>query len=305
MNWLEVRLTVSGELAEPVAEVLSRYCQGGVVITGAEGKQEISTETSEVTVAGYLANDPEQAQLAQRIREGFWHLSQIQPIPEPTFQTIEEMNWAETWRQHYKPVQVGSRLLISPPWIETETDRLVIKIEPGMAFGTGTHPTTVLSLQLIERHLAPAASVADLGCGSGILSIASIKLGAELVRAYDIDPESVTATHENAAANQVLDQVTITHGSFAELAADIKAGFQPQLIVANILASVLMELLGAGLGRITPEGSRLILSGILEDQYGEVKANAARSGLIVVEELRSRDWVAVAIKKTRSQGEHV
>jgi ribosomal protein L11 methyltransferase len=175
--------------------------------------------------------------------------------------------------------------------------RISIRIDPGMAFGTGTHPTTQLCLELLEVYTPLNGEVLDIGCGSGILSIAALKLGA--VRAYgvDVESEAIPAAQENAEINGVADNLTIALGSVD----DIKAGTfeiqQAQLVLANILASILKRLLDAGMGDLIAPGGVLILSGILEEQIDEMIEKINEHGLHVIEQRMINDWVALVVQK--------
>ncbi len=183
--WLEISLIVSGEMAEAVAEVLSRFIPSGIVIENIDATEQ---EAGLLRVSGYLPVDKALEETRHRIEEAFWHLGQIHPLPDPEYKPIQEANWMEAWKENYRPIRVGKKLIILPAWIENpEPDRIPIKIEPGMAFGTGVHPTTQLSLQLLETYIYPDGTVFDIGCGSGILSIAAHKLGATEVYGVDVD----------------------------------------------------------------------------------------------------------------------
>ena len=196
MNWLEVSLTVNGELAEAVADVLARFAPNGV--TTEQGVKFVNDEdegtaTGPITVRAYLPMDEHIEETRQKLEESLYYLATIQPLPAATFTPIADQNWMEAWKQHYKPIPIGKRLMIIPAWLDSpEPNRIPIKIDPGMAFGTGTHPTTQLCLALMENYFVEAPlRVIDVGCGSGILSIAALKLGAKQVLGVDIDSESV------------------------------------------------------------------------------------------------------------------
>jgi ribosomal protein L11 methyltransferase len=195
-------------------------------------------------------------------------------------------------------------LLILPAWLESpDPARIAIRIDPGMALGTGTHPTTQLCLELIEDWFnLPSAvtrppSLIDIGCGSGILSIAALKLGAQRALAVDIDPESVANARHNAAANRVGEELTLGQGSVAEVLAGGYSYKSAPLVVANILAPVLIRLLTAGLGDLVEAGGVLILSGILEDQADPVVQAAQARGLNVSGRRQMGDWVALAFER--------
>jgi ribosomal protein L11 methyltransferase len=226
-TWLEVSLTVDGELAEAVAEVLSRFALNGVVIESTdvvygEGDIEVQAE-GPMRVYGYLPLDDQLEKTRNRLEQSLWYLGRIQPLPEPEFRAVQETDWSENWKRHYRPVSIGRRLVIVPEWLESpDENRLPIRINPGMAFGTGTHPTTQLCLGVIESLLTGSKmtdgsqwtlpdsgipvqewDVIDVGCGSGILSIAAIKLGARHAVGVDIDPGAIATARVNAKANLV------------------------------------------------------------------------------------------------------
>src|SRR5512135_3356753 len=177
MNWLEVSMTVNGELAEAVADVLARFAPNGVMTEqGVKflNDEDEGTASGPITVRAYLPVDEGLEERRQKLEEALYYLGRIQPMPAPRFQPIADQNWMEAWKQHYRPIPIGQRLLILPAWMDSpEPERIAIKIDPGMAFGTGTHPTTQLCLQLLEetierRELPQDSRVIDVGCGSGI-----------------------------------------------------------------------------------------------------------------------------------------
>lgn len=294
MSYLQVELTVSGELAEPVSEVLARHAPGGVSVTENPTGQ---SDEAPVTVRAYLPMDERLETRRRGIEEGLWHLSQIQFIPEPAYQRVEEQNWSEAWKEHYRPIEVGERFLVQPAWIESSpTDRLVILMNPGMAFGTGTHPSTRLCLELLEATISPADTMVDLGCGSGILSVAGALLGAGRVLALDINPKAVEATKDNAARNGAQGIIEARTGSLNELLADRGPG-SADVVAANILAPTLQEMLQTGLAEALITGGTLILGGILEDQAEEILAEAEGQGLRPEDERAQDDWRALRLTK--------
>jgi ribosomal protein L11 methyltransferase len=192
-------------------------------------------------------------------------------------------------------VRIGRRLIIVPTGIDPPLDPEVIpiRIDAGLAFGDGTHPTTLLCLQAIERHLVPGAILLDLGTGTGILSIAAAKLGAGSVLALDIDPEAVRVARENLALNQVSDKIRVEQGSLAEFLAGEFGIVQAPFVVANILAGVITEFFERGLTRaLTPDGW-LILSGVLLTQTPEIRACLRWHGLKQLAQEQIDDWVCI------------
>jgi ribosomal protein L11 methyltransferase len=300
LNWIELSMSVTGELAEAVSELLSRYVPGGVAV-----ESEIEPDQPEpsgmVTVRGYLPADENQANAKEAIERGLWHLGQIRPLPAPHYRELEATDWENAWRKRYHPIPIGSSLLILPPWYEVETgDRKPLVIEPGMAFGTGTHPTTQLCLSLIETHLIPGSTVVDLGCGSGILSIAAALLGASHIIALDIDQKAIEITSANAERNHVAEKLSVRQGSLKEAAQFTQeSGKPPSLLVANILATVLTRMIKDGLAACVEQDGVLILSGILEEQLPDFLAVAREAGLIVRQVRGDGDWRAVVLEHNR------
>ena len=296
-SWLRISLEVDPELAEAVSEVLARHIPGGVVIESTAIEADAEDEGRAVgplRVMGYIPTEDRDLVRSQ-IEQGLRYLALIQPIPEPSYETVQEQNWMEAWKQHYRPLRIGQRLLILPAWLPGEAgNRVSIRIEPGMAFGTGVHPTTQLSLQLLERHMKPGDSLIDVGCGSAILAIAAAKLGAARVVAVDIDAHALDNARHNAQLNEV--DIEIGVGSLAELLAGKFSLQQADLVVANILAPVLVRLLEQGLAKLMAEGGVLILSGILAEQEDEMKRALNEAGLQVSGERRIEDWLGLAAR---------
>ncbi len=310
MNWLEVSLTVNGELAEAVADVLARFAPNGV--TTEQGVKFVSDEdegtaAGPITVRAYLPVDEQLEERRARLEESLYYLGRIQPLPEPVFTPIADQNWMEAWKKHYRPIPIGQRLLILPAWLESpEPQRIPIRIDPGMAFGTGTHPTTQLCLELMEKvfdaeGVRPGQSsklrVIDVGCGSGILSIAALKLGAAEALGVDIDPESITNSRENADTNGIGDELLLGIGSVDEVLQGRFPWRRAQLVVANILAPVIIRLLDVGLADLAEPGGALILSGILQEQAQRVIDAAQAKGLRLQESRRMGDWVALCVRR--------
>ena len=198
--------------------------------------------------------------------------------------------------------------MIVPAWLESPDDtRIPIRIDPGMAFGTGTHPTTQLVLEILDNYLGgqteffektrfEESNVLDIGCGSGILSIAALKLGAARACGVDLESDAILAAQENAAINGVADNINIALGSVDEIKAGIFEIQQAQLVLANILAPILMRLLDAGMGDLIAPGGVMILSGILEEQIDEMLVKIEEHDLHVIDQRQIDDWVALIIK---------
>ena len=303
MNWLEVSLTVNGELAESVADVFARFAPNGVMTEQGVNflsEEDEGTATGPITVRAYLEVNEQLEETRHKLEEALFYLGMITPVPSPTYKQIADQNWMEAWKQHYKPILIGQRLLILPAWLESpEPARIPIKIDPGMAFGTGTHPTTQLCLELMELSTdnCSLTTVIDVGCGSGILSIAALKLGAEKVLGVDIDIESVKNSRENADTNGVGEELLLGQGSVTEV---LSGSFQfksAPLVVANILAPIIIRLFDAGLADLVEPNGEIILSGILAHQAENVIEAAQAKGLKRNDQRQIADWVAISLKK--------
>ena len=308
MNWLEVSMTVDGELAESVADVFARFAPNGVMTEQGvkyTDDEDAGTPTGPITVRAYLEVNDQIEETRQKLEESLFYLGMIQPLPTPVYKQIADQNWMEPWKQHNKPIRIGKRLLILPAWMESpEPTRVAIKIDPGMAFGTGTHPTTQLCLELMEMAVdlgglkdLRGLRVIDVGCGSGILSIAAIKLGASKVLGVDIDSESIVNSRENANVNEVGEELMLGVGSLQEIIEGKFAFKSAPLVVANILAPVIVRLFDAGLADLIEAGGSIILSGILQEQKKSVLEAAQAQRLKMTEWRQRGDWVALTMSR--------
>jgi ribosomal protein L11 methyltransferase len=301
-RWLEVSLTVDPELAEAISEVLSRYVSGGVVVESNvkyNDEEDEGTPYGPVRVYGYLPVDEQIEETRQKVAEGLWALGMIQPVPEPAFRPIQDEDWMAAWKQHYKPIPVGKRLLILPAWIPPAPDekRIPVKIDPSMAFGTGTHPTTQLCMELLEDTVRPGQASIDVGCGSGILSIGALKLGASHALGVDIDNAAVISTRENATANGVMERMEVGLGSVEDILAGKFSIRSAPLVLANILAPVIIRLYDGGLADLVETGGTQVLSGILDTQADGVIRAAEKHGLRFVEQRAINDWVVIRLER--------
>lgn len=304
MDWLEVSLTVTAEAEETVADWLTQFTPEGVSSTAA-GMEIISEElgiarlAGPVTLHAYLPTD---ATLEAKRAEVEAALLQLAPeiiVEAPRFTLVSSAYWAESWKVHYQPVRVGRRLMVIPAWLNPPLapDDVPLRMDPGMAFGTGTHPTTQLCLAALEAYLHPGQTMLDLGTGSGILSIAAAKLLAGPIVALDIDDDAVRVARENCAANGVTDQIRVEKGSLTEVLAGQFGAVEFPLVVANILPLVLVRLFEQGLARCVAPGGIIILSGILEEQGALVREAAEKQGLQFVAQEQCETWVAQVARR--------
>ncbi len=291
-EWLVVSVEVEHEVAEAVAELLSRYAHRGVVIESGPG----GWSAGPVVVRAYLPVDDQVWDKKRGIEEGIWHLSQIQPIAEPNFETIVESDWTELWKDQLDVLRVGKRIVIQPSWRDysPEPEDIVVELDPGMAFGTGLHPTTQLCLIALEEMVRPGLTVLDLGTGSGILAIAAAKLGADKVLGVDNDAEAVRAARHNVKANRVAANVRVEQGSLAKVSGCYN------LVVVNILARVIKEMARKGLVEHVCPGGMVIASGIVEEQEADVGAALEQGGFTLLGRRQQEDWVNLRARRDYS-----
>lgn len=301
-SWLEVSLIVNGELAEAVADALARFAPNGVVIESTAIEHawtyDPGAPTGPLRVAAYIEIDANIEDTRARLEQALGYLNMISPLPAPEYKTIEDQNWMEAWKERYRPIPIGKRLLILPAWAEPgDPARLPIRIDPGMAFGTGTHPTTQLSLMHLERYTLPGQPLLDIGCGSGILSIAAHRLGAAPILGVDLSAESVENSRRNTAQNDIAAGVEFQAGSVAEVLTGQFGLTEAPVVAANILAHILVRLMDEGLPQLVTPGGILLLSGILSEREDEMHAALARHNLTLEDRLEMEDWVALAARR--------
>jgi ribosomal protein L11 methyltransferase len=304
--WLELAVEADNEAVEAVSEILGRVAPGGVSVEPAfelvdEGLGARIDATRPSMVRAYVpARDPAAAEQAAAVAsEALGHLRAfgLRPIGEVMTRTVHEADWAEAWKAHFPVLRVGRRLVVRPTWRDhaPAADDVVLDLDPGMAFGTGLHPTTRLCLAALEsaadRGLLAAARVLDVGCGSGILAIAAVKLGAASVLGVDTDPIAVEATVANAGRNGSASRITAREGS-------LPSGQPPHdLVLANLIASLLIALAAPLRDELRPGGA-LLASGIFVDREAEVRAAFAAVGLAVVDRMAEGEWIALEAVRT-------
>lgn len=293
-TWIEVGVQTNGEGAEAVSALFNRHGTGGAVVSTEFERGLAGSGDTEgmgvVTVKTYIPVGTEGAQARRRLEEGLWHLSQLYPLPEPTFRVLPYEDWATAWKKYFTILHIGRRLVICPPWREYQPrpHEVMIELEPGMAFGTGLHPTTRTCLLALEELVQPGMRVLDLGTGSGILAIAAASLGACSVLALDTDPIAASVARANVTANRVTDRVRVEHGSLGNLGDETW-----QVIVVNILARTIVEMLGEGLARHLAPGGKLVGAGIITDQVEDVERAFASQELTVSGRQQEGDWVTL------------
>lgn len=304
-NWIEVLMRVDGESAEAIADVLQRFGHQGVSLEQ-DGIPPDTWDEDEVPPAdnlilrAYFLDDEHFPRKKREFEAALGHLRLMYPMPKPSYSAMREEDWAEAWKAHYQPLRVGTRLVVRPVWVDAELAQgdIEIALDPGMAFGTGTHPTTQLCLEALEMMTNPALDVLDLGCGSGILAIAAAKLGAAKVLALDIDPIAVRATRCNAALNGVGHQILTEHGSLDSI---LTSPRRFDLLMANILARIILEMTARGIAQILRPGGIAIFCGIIDRQAEEVEAGLRQAGLRPINRRRKGDWVLIEARRPLDQ----
>ncbi len=303
-EWLEFSLILDQDQVGTVSDYLSEIVTSGLVaerIYGGIFPDELDTVIVPVRLYGYIPIDDSIDKTRSAIISTLSELSQDLSLPEPVFTPLKNQNWATAWQVRYEPIPLGERLIIVPSWLENpHPERLQINMDPGMAFGSGTHPTTKLSLIMLEQFLDDftVPQMIDIGSGSGILSIAGCMLGAERVLGVDNDPEVIRVSSANADRNKVSDKVDFQLGSVAEISSG-KFGFkQAPLVVANIITPILTSLFEIGLSGIVSPGGTLLLSGILEEQLPGMVAVINRHQLRVREQRQEGEWIALRVERS-------
>jgi ribosomal protein L11 methyltransferase len=284
--WYAVELKV-----ERAAVEAAEYALMEAGALGTETETTAAGEAETLSVAGYFADVPER----EAVRACVLDALRIYALPsssvrEMEMREIEARDWLGEWKKSWQPVEVGARFVVAPPWSEVEgkPGRIVIRIEPGMAFGTGTHETTRLCLATLEKYFAGSGeSLLDVGTGTGILAIAAAKLDARArIEACDTDAEAVEIARENATLNGVAAQVNFRVGTIEE------AGASFDCVCANLTADVILPLLPALIGATC---GRLILSGILDTQSAAVRTRLAALGITDTETVADGEWVAIIV----------
>ncbi|KHE70116.1 50S ribosomal protein L11 methyltransferase [Halobacillus sp. BBL2006] len=310
MKWSEICIHTTNEAIEPVSNILHESGASGVVIEDPRDLLRDHAPLGEiyelnpddypeegVYVKAYLPVNSFLAETVEEIKQSITHLSEFDIDLGHNAVTVSEINeedWATAWKKYYKPVKISEKITIIPTWEEytpVSSDEIIIEMDPGMAFGTGTHPTTVLSIQALEQYLEKDDLVLDVGAGSGILSVASILLGARHSHAFDLDDIAVTSTMNNAKLNNVEDRVTSKLNDLLS-GVDIEA----DLIVSNILAEIIVRFTDDAY-RVVKPGGYFITSGIISGKKEEVRSKLIDSGFEIIETNKMEDWVSIVARK--------
>jgi len=290
VRWIELSVEVHPEAVDAVAEVFHQHGTGGVAIEQAvrgdpEGEERAAFLGMPI-IKAYLPVTGDTANQERGIEQALWHLQafDLSPVGPLERREIEEEDWANAWKEHFHPLRVG-RIVIKPSWREWETTNgeIIVELDPGMAFGTGLHPTTQLVLSALQQRVRPGIRVLDLGTGSGILALAAAKLGAT-VTATDISEVAVEVARENVEINGLGGHIDVVHGSIS-----VVQGQTYDLVLANIIASVLIELALPLAASLAP-GAELLGSGVIEERADDVRAAFRGAGLKLTDQHQEGDW---------------
>lgn len=310
MHWKEVKIHTSRDAQEPVSNILYSYKINGIVIEDlldiTKEKRSLYGEiydiprehypTTGIFIKAYFPDDEHLTNVLQEIKEKINRLKEINiNIGENKIylNNVKEEDWETAWKKYYKPVKVSERITIVPTWeaYEAGPKEKIIELDPGMAFGTGTHPTTMLSIQAIEKYIAKDDIVLDVGCGSGILSIAAGSLGAEKIYAYDLDQVAVNSTTSNIELNQLSEKIVVQQNNLLE-----NVSKQADIIVANILADVIVTLINDAWDNLKDNGL-FITSGIIQEKEELVKNSLIEAGFIIDAVNQMDHWISIVARK--------
>lgn len=301
-RWLELSVSAGVEAVEAVSEIFGRVATG----TAVQPRRLVRDPDDELAAhddpaAGYevVAHIPDDAAGAGRIESterALWHLQAfgLGPVGGLRVRAVDGRDWTEAWKAHYVPQRIG-RLVVVPSWAEEplESGDVAVTLDPGMAFGTGLHPTTRGCLELLQRLDPVPETVLDVGCGSGILMLAALRLGADRAVGLDTDPLAVEATRANAARNGLADRVEVRLGTIPDVPS-VRYG----LVLANLVASVLVELAPRLEAHLADDGD-LLASGIIAPREGEVIAAMEAAGLAVVARAGDGEWASLRLARVR------
>lgn len=299
MDWTDLKITVPATHAQAAQDIATGISGGGIYIEDYRDLEQqveaiahvdlieqdlLDKRRDEVAVHLYVAPDENAAEIADLLRD---RLARAEVPYRLDSAGVREEDWQNSWKQYYHAMDIGRRLAIVPSWERYDTDRTVITLDPGMAFGTGTHATTRLCMELLEQSITPGCTVLDVGCGSGILAVCSVLLGASHADGVDIDELAVKIAGENAALNQAADRTHFVQGDLTD-----KISGQYDVICANIVADVIIRLCPS-LRRFLQPGGYFLASGIIDERSVEVEKAIRDCGMHIIDRREEDGWVAL------------
>jgi ribosomal protein L11 methyltransferase len=307
-KWQEIAVTTTEEAEEAVANLFYEIGAAGVVIgdPGAVLRYDADelwdsyevdelAEAGNIVIKGYLPVDDALKARLQYLKDELARIGEYftDYLAKVSLAEISEEDWSTSWKAYYKPEKIGRKIVIVPSWeqYDAKPEEITVTLDPGMAFGTGNHPTTALSIRLLEKYLQKDDIVIDVGTGSGILAIVAAKLGGKEVHAYDLDTVAVRVAKENVRENKVEHIVSTSYNDLLA-GVDIKA----DLIVSNIIADIIIKLIPQALNCLV-DGGHFIVSGILIERWPDVYQALTKHGLTIIEMNEMDDWVTAVARK--------
>lgn len=307
MKWTEVQIKTTTEAEEIVANIMYDLGVTGLaiedpndIIAFQQSEEDwdfidpdlIKQDYEGVIIKGYFPESEDLIDKIELIRENIERNSHNEfgkSLGEVTITEVYEKDWAEAWKKYYKPTKIGEKIIIKPTWEEYKktNEEIVIELDPGMAFGTGTHETTVMCIEALEKYVKKNDLVYDIGCGSGILSIVAAKLGGKKSIGIDLDELCVKVSNENIILNNVEDLVEIKQGNLLDVVYD-----KADIIVSNIIAEVIVKMTGSLKDYLKPNGI-FISSGIILDKVDMVKKALIKNGFKVLEIENMGEWACI------------
>ncbi|SFL33293.1 ribosomal protein L11 methyltransferase [Paenibacillus sp. 1_12] len=326
MRWHEVTVNTTEEAIEMVSNFIHELGAGGVSIeeSGTLNKERDTSfgqlydrplndiPEGFAVIQGYFSKDVDMADVMEKLQASVAQLSEYDiDTGNPTFglKEVDDEDWADAWKQYFKPVRISERLTIKPTWEEytPEAEELIIELDPGMAFGTGTHATTSLCLRALETVIKEGDDVIDVGTGSGILSIAAAKLGARHVLAVDLDPVAVESALDNTTLNGLANRITVKQSDLLQVLNESASGdiekasalgvrVPVQVVVANILAEIIL-LFVQEVYDVLEQGGVYVVSGVISSKAELVEQGLTAVGFTVTERVEDQDWVVIIARK--------
>jgi ribosomal protein L11 methyltransferase len=299
VRWLELTVTCDNEAIEAVSEIFGRVGQGSAVRPTRlirDPADELAARedpTAPYEITAHIPEDEAAPAAVEATERALWHLQAfgLRPVGELRIRSVDDADWTDAWKAGYVPQRIG-RLVIVPSWLDEPIGprEVALRLDPGMAFGTGLHPTTRGCLTLLQEISPMPPVVLDVGSGSGILALAALRLGAERAVCYDTDPLAVEATLANAASNELADRVTAHAGSLPPM----PDGDPYPLVLANLVAALLIDL-AEPLAAHTAPGGSLLAGGIIEGRADEVRAALTAVGFVLESRLDDGEWVSIRL----------